>query len=374
MKYGEKSKEALLRKVEELRQSEEKYRLIAENTSDLVAIMTFKGTYTYISPSHRHLGYAPEDLLGKNGLNMIHPEDKKRFLPLLKQYLALSSVKMMRKKVKDLSEKVEYSFPDKSGKWHMMEATVNLVKSVTGTGYEILIISRDITGRKLVEKALKESEAMYRTIFENTGTATVLIEEDMKISMVNAELEELTGYPRKEIEGRKSVLDFVDSEYTDRVKENHRLREIAPEAVPRNYEIKIRNRKGDVRDVYLTVAMIPGTTRSIAALLDITELKRSEEQLKRQKELLDNTNKALEHKLEELEKAAGHIKRLEGLVPICVNCKKMRVKEKDPKDPGAWVPLERYLSEHTEASLTHGLCPDCVKKLYGETFKDRKEG
>ena len=56
---------------------------------------------------------------------------------------------------------------------------------------------------------------------------------------------------------------------------------------------------------------------------------------------------------------------LEGLLPICSFCKKIR------DDKSEWQPIEKYISERSPASFSHGLCPDCVKKHYGELFKDK---
>ena len=112
MNDNEKSKDQLIKELEELRKcigfpaAEDgfgraavplntwwtRYRLIAENASDLIALTTFafNPTYTYVSPSHKAvMGYNPEDLIGKQGLQFIHPEDKKRLLPLLNKYLSL---------------------------------------------------------------------------------------------------------------------------------------------------------------------------------------------------------------------------------------------------------------------------------------------
>ncbi len=91
----------------------------------------------------------------------------------------------------------------------------------------------------------------------------------------------------------------------------------------------------------------------------------------RQSQVLDKTNKELRWKIEELEAAMSHIKKLEGLVPICANCKKMRMEESDPQDPQSWISMEKYITERTEASFTHGLCPECVKKMYGDVLRKK---
>ncbi|WP_051275746.1 HD domain-containing phosphohydrolase [Desulfovirgula thermocuniculi] len=135
---------------------------------------------------------------------------------------------------------------------------------------------------KRAERRARRSEERYRAIFENTGTATVIVEEDSTISLANEEFARLAGYAREEIEGKMSWRDFVAAaEDLRRMEEYHILRRTDPALAPRNYEARFRDRQGNVRDVYLTVAVIPGTKQSVASFLDITERKRAEEALLR---------------------------------------------------------------------------------------------
>jgi PAS domain S-box-containing protein len=221
-----------------------------------------------------------------------------------------------------------------------------------------------------MEERLKESEAKYRTIFENSGSPMALIKNDLSVLMMNEEFEKLSGYTKKELQGKGDGLKFVHKEDLGRVEEYHRLRAIDPNSVPNKYELRIVDKNGNTKEGYIMVATIPGTDIMVVAFADFTELKKSEQKLKEQKDLLDNINKALEHKVKELEEAMGHIKRLEGLVPICASCKKIKIQEKDQEGRDQWVQLENYISQKTDASLTHGLCPECIKKLYGKT-KDK---
>jgi len=142
----------------------------------------------------------------------------------------------------------------------------------------------EIDERKRGEETLRESEGRYRTIFETTGTATVIIEEDTTISLANTEFEKLCGYSKKEIEGKKSWTEFVAKEDLDRMKEHHRLRRIEPDAAPKEYEFQFIDRKGNVKGILLSVDVISGTKKSVASLLDITERKRAEEQLRESEE------------------------------------------------------------------------------------------
>ncbi len=126
--------------------------------------------------------------------------------------------------------------------------------------------------RSRAEDALRLSEEKYRTIFENSGTALLFIEEDMTISICNKEFEKLSGYTRVEVEGRKKWTEIVAKrEDLERMKEYHRLRRVDPQAVPPTYEFKFIDRVGNLRDVVVTVATMPGMKQSLAALLDITE-------------------------------------------------------------------------------------------------------
>ncbi len=59
-----------------------------------------------------------------------------------------------------------------------------------------------------------------------------------------------------------------------------------------------------------------------------------------------------------------HIKRLEGLVPICANCKKIRTEGTNPFEQSSWTSIEQYFGERTDAEFTHGLCPECARALY----------
>jgi hypothetical protein len=75
--------------------------------------------------------------------------------------------------------------------------------------------------------------------------------------------------------------------------------------------------------------------------------------------------KRLVNKIEELQKALYHIKKLEGLLPICAHCKMIRKEGANPYDQASWVPIEIYVEERTDAQFTHGICPACVKRHYG---------
>ncbi|MFH0801699.1 MAG: PAS domain S-box protein [bacterium] len=138
------------------------------------------------------------------------------------------------------------------------------------------IFFSDITERKHAEEVLRESEENYRTVFENTGTATVQIEENTIISLANAEFEKLSKYSKQEIEGKKSWTEFVLKEDLDRMRVQHSLRRENQEAALKQYEFRFIAKDGNIRNILLTIDLMPGTTKSVASLLDITERKLAE--------------------------------------------------------------------------------------------------
>jgi len=142
--------------------------------------------------------------------------------------------------------------------------------------------------RKRTEEALRISKEKYRTVFETTGTATVIVEEDV-ISLANTEFEKLSGYAKEEVEGRKRWTEFIVEEDLEKMKEYYRLFRLDPSAVPVNYEFRARDRNGNVKDIFMKIARVKDTKKIVVSLLDITELKRAEGQCRislREKEIL----------------------------------------------------------------------------------------
>jgi PAS domain S-box-containing protein len=140
------------------------------------------------------------------------------------------------------------------------------------------------TRLKQAEEELQASEKKYRTIFENTGAATILIDPDTTITMANTEFEKLTGFSRVEIEGKMSWVNFIHHDDRARMVDYHHLRRMDPAAAPRNYECRFFNRQAKMLFCYLTVAVLPNSSQSIASFLDITEMREAERALKAQQE------------------------------------------------------------------------------------------
>ncbi|MFA4825007.1 MAG: PAS domain S-box protein [Methanoregula sp.] len=241
--------------------------------------MLGKGDHEYAIPFYGHrrpilidLALMPDEEIEKNYYHIIQKEGD-----LL---IAETDLSRPMGKIVNLWGKATPLYDDKGNK-------VGAIESI-----------RDVTDRKQAELALRQSEDKYRTLFENSGSPLMIIDEDTTILLVNRKFENISGYTKEEIEGRKSWTEFVaDTGDLERMKEYHRLRRVSPELAPVTYESRIIMRTGDIRNMIVTVAMIPATKQSLAALVDITDHKRAEEALRRSeerfREIFDNSNDAI---------------------------------------------------------------------------------
>ena len=183
----------------------ERYRLISENTSDLIAVTTFEmnPVFTYISPSHEKvMGYTPAELVGKPGFDFIHPDDREKFLPLLKNYLGLKIKKILTGTEHEMSEVIEYRVKDTSGSWHYLESTINIMNE------ELLFISRDVSKQKKAVESIKLAYAELMQIFNTTVEGVRVIDKDYNVLLVNETFSKLAGINDEKMTGKKCFEVF----------------------------------------------------------------------------------------------------------------------------------------------------------------------
>jgi PAS domain S-box-containing protein len=149
-----------------------------------------------------------------------------------------------------------------------------------GDAKGVIEVAHNITERKKAEEALRASENRYRTIFDTTGTTMLIVEEDMTISLVNHGFESLTGYKREEVEGKKKWTEFVEKGDLEKMITQHQLRRVDSGLAKKSYEFRLVHRDGRLKNIFLTVDLIPGTKKSVASLMDITDRRRAEEALR----------------------------------------------------------------------------------------------
>lgn len=272
---------------EALAVSERRYRLYAENVRDVLWVLDNDLRYVYISPSVELLrGYPAGEALNLPMEKVFTPDSCRKVIRAtsdIKARLARGETFDPRATIK-----LELEQYRKDGSTCWTEVIANLLRDDAGRQVGFLGITRDITDRKQAQESLRLSEERYRTIFETTGNATVIIREDTTISLANGEFEKLSGYSREEVEGKKSWMDFVVDEDMERMTRYHAARRQDPEKAPRNYDFRFRDRHGRVRTVSANATLVPGTTMSVVSLLDITERIQTEEHLRLSRERLRN--------------------------------------------------------------------------------------
>jgi len=257
-----------------LAKSEELYRLIAENTNDVITLQEFnlKATYTYISPSMKDVGgYEPEELLGKSPFEFIHPDDKKKLFPILKNYVNAEIKKFFTGKELPPTQRLEFRFKDKAGNWRYVQSTGNIV------GNQLLFITRDITGQKKAEEALSKSQQEFASLFKSNPEALVYLDEKGTILDANIRFCKLFGYSLKEIKGRNIDDGMIHT--FNKVGEGKKL-SIKGLKGYLNYETIRKKKDGTLFPVSIsaTPLVIDGQAKGeIGIYIDITERKRNQQ-------------------------------------------------------------------------------------------------
>ncbi len=198
--------------------------------------------------------------------------------------------------------------------------------------------------RQRMEEVLKESERRYRSLFENIPIGLYRTTPVGEIVDINPALVQMLGHANtKSLRAIRSDETYVNPE--DRAKW---LDLVNREGTVRNFEKRLRRQDGKaiwVEETTQAVRDENGQTLCYeGSFQDITERKRLWEE--REKLIGD------------LQEALKKVKTLSGLLPICSSCKKIR------DDKGYWNQIESYISTRSEAEFSHGMCPECMKKLY----------
>ena len=193
--------------------------------------------------------------------------------------------------------------------------------------------------------------AFNENIVQNIREGIVLVDEAGNVTFVNPQGAAWMGYTPEELIGSHWRTLVAADELARADEEFAKL--LQGQGVASRFEIAGRHSQG--RRVPLLFSAVPlfegGRFGGVlAAFVDITERKRAEEERERL--------------IAELKEAMGNIKTLKGLIPICASCKKVRT------DEGFWQQVEVYIREHSEVEFSHGLCPDCLKKLYPQLTED----
>ena len=230
--------EALVAELQEserkVRRSEDRFRSLVQNASDIITVLEADGTILYESPSlERVLGYEPDEVVGNAVLDYVHPEDLQ----------AVSEALKARANTQDIRPALELRFRTREGSWRYLEVVANNQLDNPSVG-GIVVNSRDVTGRKEDELKLRQTEERYRSIFENAVEGIFQVSQDGRLLTANPSMARILGYesPEALIEGTVSAGDFfVEPEHGVEFFEM-----VQEQGSVSGYESRLRRRDGEV--------------------------------------------------------------------------------------------------------------------------------
>jgi PAS domain S-box-containing protein len=253
--------------VEALRKSEELYRNLAEASQDLIYIIDDHDNIAYLNaPALKLLGRKREEVVGRPRAHLFPPETNR----MMEKNLArvLSNGRPTR---------VENLVPlGERDTWQ--DTTLIPLKNAKGVVTSIMGISRDITERKRIEEALRESEEKYRNLVERAHDGIIVI-QDGAVKFCNRRTAEMWGGDCQEIVGRP-YQDFVDPAELPLLRENYERR-MAGKEVPGRYDTRLMRKDGTTFPVDLNGGSIiyEGRLADLIVFRDNTERKIAEEAL-----------------------------------------------------------------------------------------------
>jgi PAS domain S-box-containing protein len=268
------------RKAEEsLQRSEERWRSLIENSSDIITILATDGTISYESPSvTRILGYQPEELVGKNVFDFIHPNDLSQVTKGLTHTFERRGI----------SKNLEYRFRHQNGSWCVFESVGKTFIDESGESVGV-VNSRDITERKRAENELRKQKEILQKIFDHIPAMISFWDEKGRLKLVNREWARTVGYTLEEIE--KQNLDIVAECYPD-PQERQKVLDLFTSSSGEWMDLKPRVLDGRVICTsWAVVHLSDGTSISIGQ--DITERQRAAETVFKLAAIVESSDDAI---------------------------------------------------------------------------------
>jgi len=276
-------------------EAENAYLAVVENTGTAVMVINNDMTVSRVNKKFTELtGYTREEFEGK------------------KKWSALAATAGDRKLIEKYHwmRRIDTNLAPKAYRFSLRDKAGNVKTVLMSTG--IVPGTQQIIGSMTDVSDVEKSRDEYSTLLENTGTAVMVIENDMTVSRVNKKFTELTGYTREEFEGKKKWTSLVATkEDLARMKHYHKMRRKGPGMAPKAYRFDLLDKQGAVKSMYLNIDVVPGTRQSIASMLDITERMRARQAVERfHRQQEDDMKK-------DIEQLGGRIADLENEKAAC---------------------------------------------------------
>ena len=265
---------------QKLKESEERYRLIYENTNDLIRVFNNNFEFEYLNEKvhKRVLEYSIEELANMDPISLFHPEDRKHAINRLS--------KILRKG----EGSYEARFKHKDGHYKWLELSAKNFVDSKGNK-KILSIGRDITDRKIIEQRIKESEEKYRTIADQSILGITIFQDDA-VKYINQRGADLLGYTVEEITKWSSneYASSIHPEDRQLVVEQVRKKQLRDPNVITHYQFRCLTKTGETIwvDNYSKTIDYEGRPADFVAVIDITGMKKAQQALKESEEKFHN--------------------------------------------------------------------------------------
>lgn len=348
--------------ITERKRAERKFRLVVESAPYAMVMANRDGCIVLVNAEAEKLfGYSRQELLGQPVELLVpkrfrdkHPDQRAGFfaVPMARAMGVGRDLHGLRK---DGSE-----FP--------VEIGLNPIE--TEEGLMVLSAVVDITERKEAEKRLRQSEERFRATFEQAAVGFAIVAPDGHWLRVNQKLCEMVGYTNEEMLERT----FQDITHPADLRANLTLvgKLLAGELTTYSMEKRYFQKNGSIIWINLTVSLVHKPSGEanyfISVIEDISGRKRAEEEIHRlnaelEQRVIERTaeleaaRQSLVDRVHDLQEALDQVKQLQGLLPICMYCKKIR------DDQNYWHQVESYITKRTDALFSHGICPACYERV-----------
>lgn len=255
------------RTEEALALSEAKYRMLVENTSDIMFAYDSQGVFTYISKAVNQYGYEVDEIVGQRVIDFIHQEEREHIFEEIKN--SLGGIKGNVPRI--------FRIRVKNGSYIIVEEVGTDIKDETGKVVQITGILRDVTRRKIAEEELRKSEERYRLLVELMPESVVIL-HNSTIVFANHAFLQLCNFKHQEEVMGKNILEFFHSDFIN-VSENLILDILNRKLKSITYESKIIASDDKLIDIEVTLSFFMYTDHPsvLFILRDVSDRTRNKE-------------------------------------------------------------------------------------------------
>jgi PAS domain S-box-containing protein len=341
-----------------LKEKEEFYRILVENSMDALIVCDEKLNLIYSSPSTEQLfGYKKDELKGRNAFDFFHPDD-----------IAAHKERLEMLLVGKEFPSIEFRIRKKNGDYVWCDIAAKAIQTSRGDN-RIVVVTREFTERKKVEEALKISEARYRGITESMADTILEANPSGRITYINHTMPGLT----QEQVLSSTVFDFVPPTQVPVVK--NALEGVFQRGEAAKYESLGPGPNGETRSYEVNVSPIFAGDKVISAVFlarDITERKKMQEELKKYSE---NLEALVAQRNVELNKTKDYLEQLISRLPLALVAwdKEFKIKTWNPEATKMFGFSEQELLERSPENLfAPAESPSPVNRIWNQLVKDEQ--